>query len=272
MDPHVRWLRRRILLSLPRSVGGAYGLGSAICFLGLDFLTDGSLLSLIPWSLLAGQVLAGVGVAWALATNPLSLRYLRGHTSGPRSLRAVEPSHIDPELVEQLGRQKLTALATIWDDTAAPVPAFDLFQTPKQTVTLARSRSTGSVALFSRLDDGRILLTDSIMTVPHGKLVVNLAAGDDTNSLVTAHRQAIDKLKDRGRGVRADNGRLVLEAMVVEHDAYRDLGAVVGTFFNLTPDPAPLRFLMTLERTELMELALELEVSHTSGSETMLVC
>lgn len=269
MDPHVRWLRRRIVLSLPRSIGGVFGLGSTLCFLGLDFFTDGSLLSLIPWSLLAGQVVAGVGMAWALATNPLSFRYLHGHTSKARSLRAVEPGQIDPELVNQFGRQKLTPLATIWDHTADPVPASDLFQTPRQTVTLACSRATGSVALFSRLDDGRILLTDSIMTVPHRKLIVNLAAGDDTNSLVTSHREAIDKLKDRGHGVRADDGSLVLEAMVVEHQAYCDLGAAIGTFFNLTPEPAPLRFLMTLERTELMRLALE--TSDTGRSEPTLV-
>lgn len=255
MDPHIRWLRRRILHSLPRSVGGVFGLGSTLSFAVLLIVTDGSPLNLVPIALIGGQIVAALCVSWAVVSNPLSYRYLRGQTAATRSFRAIEPDHVDEELIERLALHRLSPLATIWDDTAAPVPAFDLFQTPKQTVTLAFSRMTNTASAYSRLDDGRILLTDSVLTVPHRSLAVNRAGGDDANSVLTSHRKALETFKEQGSNVRADDGSLFLEALMIEHDAYGALGPIVGTFFNLSSEPTPHRFLMTLEPDELLQLA-----------------
>lgn len=265
MDPHVRWLRRRILLSLPRSVGAVFGLGSTLSFAALLLTTDASMLNLLPLALIGGQMFAGTCVAWAVVSNPLSYRYLRGQTAVERSFRALEPEHLDEELIERLVSHRLSPLATIWDDTAEPIPAFDLFQTPKQTVTVAFSRMTNTTSAYSRLDDGRILLTDSVLTVPHRQLVVNRAGGDDANSVLVAHRRALDGFKEQGCQVRADDGSLVLEAIMIEHDAYGALGPIVGTFFNLSSEPTPHRFLLTLESDELLQLAREESVSPESA-------
>lgn len=255
MDAHVRWLRRRILFASRRSIGPLLAGGSVLGFLGLWLVTGGGLVSLVPWSLLIGQLVTVLAVVRAALTNPLSVGYLRRFAAQPRHMRLIDAVGVDPEVLDLFGHHGLFPYATLVDELAAGEPLFDLFQTPKQTVTVSRSRRSGSVSLMSRLSDGRILLTDTVLTVPHSQLVLNLAPGRELNPLIVSHRRAVAQLHQRGLRIRPDDGRLFSEALTIEWAATAALGPLFGPFLNPTAGRAPLRFMVTLEPDELLKLA-----------------
>ncbi len=240
--------------------------------------------SAVPWALLAGQLIMGLALGWGLLTNPLSYSYVRRLSAHPYGLEPIG-NEIAPELVEELGHHSLLPWATFQPDNAdqpdsagrsesagqaddrglatgerdeADLAAtFDVFRTPKKTVTLARNRATGSMAIMTRLSDDRILLTDNVLTVPHRRLIVNRSDHDDVNSLITSHRHIIDKLLEVDLGPVADDDFVFLEVLALEHDSLAALGPVVSPFLNLTGVRPPIRLLVTLDPGELLEQALD---------------
>lgn len=259
MDPHVHWLRRRLLSALLRRSLAVFvlaAIGSAAAFVA----ADRPLIETVPWAAIVGQVAVGLLLAWSLFTNPLDVRYLRSFLANPRRLEAVAPDDVDPDLEADLAELGLAPLATIWDDTDAPYPAFDLFQSPRRMVTAAWTRTGAGLSLYSRLDDGRVLVTDSTTTTPHRKLVVNFSPrlGDDyfAPDMAALHHNAIEELGRHGVGVRADDGDLFFDALSAEHDAYRAIGSLLGAFFNPTARRHRLRLSVTARPRQLLDLAL----------------
>jgi hypothetical protein len=257
MDPHVSWLRRRILGDLIQRVASAYGLAVAGCLVVLRLTTDFGVLAMVAWAVVGAQVLAAGLVVWAAATNPLSYRYLRHMAANPYRLSLVAATSAPPELIEELSAHTLVPLATIWDISDGPQPVSDLFQTPQASVMVARHRALGSLSLLSRLDDGRILVTDPVRTSPHRRLVVNVAPSGDLKALLEGHLHAIDRLKAADCLIEAVDAGLFVEASAIEQEAFDTLGPYLGPFYNLLPEAAPLRFLVSVSAGELMDLALD---------------
>ncbi|MEL7158063.1 MAG: hypothetical protein AAFN30_15905 [Actinomycetota bacterium] len=258
MDPHVQWLRRRIRRSL---IGQAVVVAvvGALATAGALTLAARPVSETVPWVLVGAQAALGALVAWSLFTNPLDLRYLSGHLATEPRFEAVVADDIDPAVVDVLAELRLRPLATIWDDGETPRPAHDLFQSARQTVTAAWSRNGGGLSLYTRLADGRILVTDSTIVVPSRSLVVNFAPGlgDDyyAEDLVALHQEALTELARWQLPARPDDGGLFLEVLATEHAAYQALGPMLACFFSPTGSRHRLRLSVTPDPGELLDLA-----------------
>jgi hypothetical protein len=257
MDPHVRWLRGRIVRSLAQGAAAAYPGAFLLSLVCLRGATGASFLVAVPWAALSAQCLVAGAVVWAAFTNPLDVRYLRSRLARPRMLAVAPSTSQAAAALEPLAGHELTALATVWDTTDAPQPLFDLFQTPRASVTVARHRATDACSVLSRLDDGRILVTDTVRTAPHRRLVLNQAHAGDLGSLLASHLEGIGLLRQIGRTVEAADANLFVEFHAIEQVALQTLGPVLGPFYNPTLRPAPARFLARIGADELLGLALD---------------
>ena len=254
MDPHVRWLRRRIAGTVTRFALTWFVAATAAAFVGLALLRTESLLSQTPWALLIGQLAVLAGLGRAALGNPLNVMYLRNEVEQPRQF-VVSNEKVGEEIAERFASHQLSPVAVL-HETGADEATFDLFQTPRRTVTMARNRHTESVSFCSRLSDDRILITDTFLTVPHQRLVVNRADDDDINALIHAHANALQMVAEEGTPAVGDSGDVFVEALAIEHDALVGLGAVLGPFLHLGRDRAPLRFLVSVDPQDLPPVGL----------------
>ena len=257
MDAHVRWLRRRIIRRGVAAVA-AVAFGASTLASATAVAMGAEVLAAAPWGLLAGQVAALAVVAWSMFTNPLDLRYLQGHLQEPRTFHRTAPDGADEALTARMVAHRFEEVATVWDATGSePHAVFDVFATPRETVTAVHGRATGNVSLYSRLDDGRILVTDSVVTVPHSSLVLNHCPAEaESNALITSHLAMLETLGAAGIAVRADDPSIVVESLRIEHEAFRFLGPALGCFFNPTGGRYRMRLLVTPAADDLLELAL----------------
>lgn len=249
MDRHVLWLRRRIFASIAIQIGLIFLVAFAIAGGLLAWRTDAALMTTVPAAFVAAQALTIGRFVLALRNNPLGYDYLKRYIDSPYRLSALYLSgRPHPESRELLG---FHAVGVVGDPTADPSPEFDLFQTVDQGTTAAVSRASGAVSLFSQLCDGRILVTDSRVVVPHEGLAVNVGAGLHPSRLIPAHNKAITASAG-GAIPQSDALDLFSRALTLEHTAYCQLGPFLGPFLNLEPKRRVLgRLVATVRGSEL---------------------
>ena len=252
MDRHIRWLRHRILVSVAAKTGitfaGTFVVGVAL----LMWRTDASSIVTLLVAFFAAQAVTVARVMQAIRNNPLGYSFLKGYIASPyRYSIAASEGKAHDEASELLGFYPVIA---VHDATADPSPVFDLFQTGDRVTTASVSRASGAVSLFSQLDDGRILVTDSRLVVPHEGLAVNPAPGLHPARLIAAHNKAVASIP--GGATREPQAlKLMSQALKLEHSAYCQLGPVLGPFLDLEPHRRSFgRLVVTLDLDSLSRL------------------
>lgn len=249
LDPHVRWLRTRIQRTLARSTAVAWLVAAVVATAGLHRLGAARWAVAVPGGLALGLGVVVVAVARAALTNPFSVGWLRARR---RANRRLQLGPVDP-LAPPLGRSAAVT-AAVWDRSEPPRPVVDLYHASGR-VLVARHRGEGWLSVLTRLDDGRILVTDTAAPVPHSRLVVNLVLDGDLDALLGRHGEVAAALGSSGApGERADPA-LYLELRAVEEAALAQLGPRLAPFANPFPPARQLRLLGPLPPAELLHLA-----------------
>jgi len=117
----------------------------------------------------------------------------------------------------------------VTDRLADPAPVYDLFQAADDRVLASVSRATGDIGLVSRLDDGRLLSTTSLLVPPIAGLVANTAPAAEPAVLLGLHHQALAAYRVRAELTTA---RAFREVMDLERQAYAQLGPLLGGFYD----------------------------------------
>lgn len=254
MDPHILWVRRRLARAVTAIALIWLMVATAGALIALLALTQMQAVAVLSLGVILGQLILVASLARAAFGNPLSLSYLLAQDETPCR---YEPSADNPDqgLVNLLARARLSHLTALRRAEDSEV-VFDLFQSAQSIVTLARNRQTELTALFSRLSDGRILVTDSLIVVPHSGLVVNPSGSPDLRTLMEAHRHGLALCAEQGISAVADGGHVFFEALALEHDALLAIGPVLGPFLSLEAKGKPTRFLVALGFDEVRALSL----------------
>lgn len=252
VDPHLCWLRWRLLRWLARSVLLGVGVGA---MLGSLVLVAGGrpAMSAVPEAVVGAQLVMGGVLGWAAATNPLGLGYLRSRLRDGAAVAQV--GTIVPPVRPELDRFGLRPLGVVTVGPPALEAGLEVHRRPDGVVTALHSPTTGRLTLLSRLDDGRIVVTDDMATVPHQRLVVNVAPGGQPQTLMRSHLAVIERAAFEGCRLQPEGGVIVVEALELEHQGLAGLGAL-ASFFDPTTVGRSLRLLPPLAPADLLALAL----------------
>ena len=159
MDAHVSWLRRRAATSVVRQLLVTFAVFAALTGGLAHWQTDGDWLVAFAVAVAAGQVATVMRGLQAIRSNALDHEFLTDYIEGGHELavhhRDFEAHH---ERCDDL--DGFLRLFAIKDLGADPAPVFELLHTADCAVTATVSRASGAVTLYSRLADGRIVVTD----------------------------------------------------------------------------------------------------------------
>jgi len=264
MDRHVRELRQEVTHRVVRSLLLTATLG-ALVTQGLLVSVNGGIGNIrevdemvrhVPLALLAGQGIALIRLALAFSTNPLTSSYLRSYTvSDPAYAEGPvpgQPHHISGEVIAADLRPTVTVSRGVGPTAAV----FDLYQSADSLVTCAIGRSTGSISLATAVSDGRVASTTALFVPPNEHLISNIVTNAGVGALLESHRSLFGLLiKQEIRPVAAAPS-IWIAAASCEHASYRDLGAHMGVFINVTGLPTFGRLMAQIDPVHVLELAL----------------
>ncbi len=211
---------------------------------------------------LLGALLAG-GALWAALraftaamSNPLSRRYLRSYVrqSFVFEMAPLEPVERAPVAV--LGRFGFQRAGAIRDREGNPSLDFELLTVPSRLVCAAVGRAPGSTVLLSRLDDGRLLVTTTLLVPPGRGLVVNVVTDADEGALAVAHQSALSRADVYGIHAAATPPAAFLDLVRLEREAYRALGLWCATFLDLSGRGANGRLLVPIPVADVLDRSL----------------
>ncbi len=241
----LRWIRAYLSESLVVSIVVTSAIGTLLSFTFITLRSGLEPIAALPWALVLGQVFGLTRLALAVTTNPLSYRYLANYIESPFTFEplytsdiAAEggPSYADglasAEVTAALDGWRLTRTITVHDPRADPSPVFDLFHSPSGVVLAAVSHVTGSMALMTELDDGRILHTTDLLVPPHPAMVVNTVEGAPLD-IAKAHTRLLAMLSTLDIRPAQTGVRVFADVIAAEHSAYADLGPLLGSVLNL---------------------------------------
>lgn len=255
MDRHIHWLREFVIRTVLVRVAIVAAAVTAALQVILVLSSSHAVLSTLPWTILAGEATAVGLIALAITTNPLNRKFLRTFADAPVQLVAsVGPDEMHANAAE-LQQWQLRPVVVVTDPDNEAGMAFDLLQPANQLVTAAVNRATGSVALMSRLSDGRILHTTDLIVPPSESLVVNTQHGAGPGGLVSAHRAMMKQLVAGGVNPVPNGATLFAAAQAAEHAGYGELGSVVGSFLNVDANPSYFRLLVRPDPRRVLELS-----------------
>lgn len=252
MDEALRWLRRYILVrATERAVAEAtvIGLvaGTVAGFLGA------SAFETVLLGLVAGPVGATLRVLGALATNPVSHRYLL-EWSDPSGLLRV--AQTDQQGSGEAGPGIDQRQPEVWLDGASgfrfmlrldlPESAggVDLFRHISGQVMViagdrcgAGDRTLGDrdLTLLSKLSDGRLVVTSTALFPPRAGLLVNQVDSGQMLRLVASHRERLIGLVAGGASVTPTWPESVTDLFRLEWEGWQDLGPFAGPLVAVQP-------------------------------------
>ena len=271
MDPQVEWLRRRIIAGIVRRLVFVLvvvsGGGFAGSFLGLEL----DITTSVATGALAGVVVAAMWFVVSLFTNPLNLAFLGQYLGTAMTLSQQRPAAFVDLSATDRGEapDRVRFLFSITDDEPDAPPGYDVLLV--NGVVAARSPNTGSLHLYSRLDDGRIVCTSRQASPPHERLVVNVASDGTTTDLFCDHAAFLTRLQlTAGLNATADP-MAPLEHLVIEQSAFRQLGRTLSALFGVERRPAPHRLVVTPRPDDLRTLAAERMATPRHGQRVLQV-
>ncbi len=185
-------------------------------------------------SLLLAQLVAGGRLLLAVETGPLHRRYLRAYGERPLRFRPLALDQTEHEIGASLPDFGLHRSAAIGDLEGDVSMVFDLYQSTNRVVTVAVARNTGSVSVLSELDDGRVVVTVAVTTVPNERLVVNVVPHGSLPQLLAAHRNLLESLIGRRARPIPSSPEVFVRSLHLEQESFVALGPVVGSFLDLT--------------------------------------
>ena len=242
----LRWIRAHLGESLIVSIVVTSVIGTLCSYTFITLRSGLEPIAALPWAFLLGQIFGLTRLAVAVTTNPLSYRYLSGYIDSPYSFEPLHVPDFDPlghgfdpdsnlapkEVSAALQGWKLTRTITVHDPQADPSPIFDLFHSPSGVVLAAVSQITGSLALMTELDDGRVLHTTDLLVPPHPSMVINTVVGTPME-LAEAHTRLLAMLMTLNIKPSQTGVRVFADVMAAEHAAYADLGPLLGSVLNI---------------------------------------
>ena len=233
MDAHVSWLRRRAATSVVKQLLGTFALVAAVVGGLVWWQTDRDWLVAFAVAVAAGQVAVVARGLQAMRSNALDHEFLTSYIEGGHEL-AVDHHDFETHHERCDDLDGFLRLFAIHDLGADPAPTFELLHTEDCTITATVSRASGSISLYSKLADGRFLVTDRRLILPNRRLIVNVVDDDTPMAMVAAHRAALERSPV---DVVATPHALELIQLVhdAEHASYRQLGPWLGSFLNLDP-------------------------------------
>ncbi len=210
----------------------------------------------LPTGVLVAEVVLAVWLIVAIETNPLNRRFLRRYEDRTLRFRALdevgEPHPTGDELVKY-GVSRVGAVADADGDDAM---VFDLYQPANRMVTIGLGRLTGSLLVITALDGDRFAVSSTSTVLPTDRLVVNSVPGAALQTLLASHRRLLDEVRANGARHRSAPPEAFAEVMRLEHEAYRALGPVVGSFCHLGRRPRSLRLLYWIDPVEVRRMGL----------------
>ncbi|MEE9416305.1 MAG: hypothetical protein V3V01_13560 [Acidimicrobiales bacterium] len=264
VDPHLRWLRRRIarhLLFSSGLVAAAVSVAMGSLLFGVFAFDVGQATS---WALLSGQAVAVARLLASLWANPLTLKYLADIVDSPPVLRPARLAlGTHPVATELAKRGFLPVVSAVVEGR----PVFDIFQTSNRLVTAAVGRETGSLTLVSALPDGRTMVTANMVVLPSEPLVVNLADTGDCAGVVEAHRLGMGRLIASDLAPVAAASSVIADVFALEQHGYGALGWL-GSFLNLRVRRSFFSLLATVSPLELWGLAIEGDKTQVDSART----
>lgn len=257
VDQQLRWLRSQIVRTVSRDLLYTWSISAGVVLVLLQQATDLDLLTMVPWAVLASQLVVVARLGTSLATSPLSVGYLRRFIAHPCELVPLHDAEGLPhEVTDLMYGYDLHHNVTVADANVGSTPVFDLFRTADWMVTAAVGRESGTVVLVSMMNDGRILYTSDIGGPPQGELILNVVGGASLSEIALAHRQLIIDLRARGVEPVRSGTSVFAELMVREHSAYAALGPILGSFLELDGSRAPHRVQYRAASQAVLDLAM----------------
>ncbi len=202
-------------------------------------------------SFLVAQLVAGGRLLIAIESNPLNRRYLRRYGDRPLRFRSLHPADPPHDAAASLPEFGLHRSATIGDLEGDATMVFDLFQSGNRLVTVAVARKTGSVSVLSELDDGRLVVTVGVTTLPNERLVVNVVPGGSLPKLLAAHRSLLESLIGRRARPIPSSPEVFVRSLHLEQQSYVALGPVIGSFLDVTGAGRTARLAVRLDPDDL---------------------
>lgn len=267
MDRHTRWLRRRIVAATTRRLVAE---AAAVCVVSVASLVVANVpLGLIgPWAATIVQIWVAGRIAGALVANPLNHRFLDHYANremefDPRPYEPVATEDLDEEdpdpvllhrsneatSLPSVGLHPVTTLVSSGNDRLG----LDVYQPINRLAVAIVSATT---LLATRLDDGRILVTTSVLTAPQEQLVVNFWPGAAADDLAARHAGALRSLHRMGTKPIRCGPELAADVLVIEREAFAGLGPFLGSFLSLDAKPKPHLLQTAIDPRELIKLAL----------------
>lgn len=259
MDRHVRWLRRRIVPRVLLRLTVEWIAVADIILLGL-LLTGSDPLLALSWALLGGILWVIVRVGVAMVANPVNARFLTRYIDEPLH---VQPMASNPDDEHDFGdagpfleRHNLDHVV----DLRSHDSFVSVHTSPDGRVLALLGPGENVPTFVSLLSDGRILVTSNQLVVPHESLIVNHDRRRDARWLVEHHVDVLEELHDSGASpMPADHGAAA-QLLLIEHEAWAQLGPFLGPFLNIGTRYAP--HLLTIK----VPPALMLERTRVPGS------
>ncbi len=241
----MRWIRGYLGEALLASYVVTATIGALVAFAFLSLRFELAALAALPWACIIGLICGLTRLSVALTTNPLSYRYLSGYIDSPYTFEPLHRTDLasnggadtdDPETPAEVTRAlrgwKLSRTITVHDPNAFPSPVFDLFHSPSGVVLAAVSHATGSIALMSELNDGRVLHTTDLLVPPHPSMVINTIEGTPME-IAQAHTRLLGMLMSLDIKPVQTGVRVFADVIAAEHSAYADLGPLLGSILNI---------------------------------------
>lgn len=224
MDLHVLWTRAQIVQGVVTKLATvgtalAFAIGAATWFGGdLGFGTSALI------GALTAVAVTGCWFVVALFTNPIDHRYLRAYLAEAVEIERPEQSPLAHHETAGGTRHHFDVF-----DRTADAPVCAVYSAGQ--IVISRSATGGNVVLYSRLADGRTVVTDRQWTVPREDCILNVCDGGDLETLAADHRALLDTLSSGGIPVdpRPDPS-LVVDHLSSEREAFRQLGSIWGCF------------------------------------------
>jgi hypothetical protein len=243
LDDRLFELRREVQRSLVRVVVLAH-LAVVVGALVIIVVAVGwPSVAIVLATVLGAEAVVGSVLWLSSCTGPLNWRYVSRYLDHQPSwepvARTAPPDDVRAAAAE-LGRFAMRPVVplrdTAFDDVAGGDvhdDVYDMFANPNRTVLAVRSRSTASLALMSRLSDGRVLHTDAATLLAGDRILANTAPNAGIESVVHAHRDQLAELAAQGLRPVAATLAIWAEVQECERQAYAMLGPVLASYCHL---------------------------------------
>lgn len=248
MDLHVMWFRARIVRRVTTRLATVGGAVAALAGAALWLGGGTGLATAAVTGLLIGAGLAGCWLVFSLFTNPIEHRYLRAYLAEALEVHRPEQS----PLPHDDGRGAPSLRFTLVDRTA-DAPVCSVYASGR--VIVSRSTNAGKVVMYSRLADGRMIVTDTQLTVPRTDVIMNLCRDADLSTQADHHQALLNRLSSEGMLIDpSPDPHLVIDYLAGEREAFRQLGSIWGCFVSVDGPSSVMELTVDVARSELLAL------------------